>query len=576
MSTDNTPVFRFLLLFRWASLLPALIIWLVGPPTPAVGWVLVGLAALTLAITLRYRDLNRWLRAAPGLLTVDLVLSAAAIALTGGVASPFYFHALSPILAAAFFFGVRGGVAAALGFTPLYLLAALVLPRPRPALVPTSLDFYLALTQIFIVYVIGVLFGYPARLLARLQEQASRLEATSQQLAASNAELEHMNAQLRLIQSLTLSLQSSVEPAEMQRELLTALVEQMGFPAATVALADGEARLTGWTRLRRREGIAAWPNANGRGDGPPAADAPVAVALRDGQMHWVPTPIPPTGQPALDAWLAPQHGYAVAPLRLRGNLVGVLLVESDEAYSDAADPRLTPLALVANHASVALGSLRLCIERTQRLAAEEARNRIAADIHDTVSQHLFGLAYGLNACNQLLARQPTAVEQVKAQLADLEPLAFAALHQVRSAILGLAPGGLDSKRLAAGLRKHLAALAMGRAVALEVQVTPAFDGWPLALRHELLLIAQEGIANIARHANAHSARLEIAQQNGCVAVTIEDDGVGFDPAQAAVVDGLGLDGMRRRVERLGGAFHAEAAPGSGVRLRIAIPLDQAR
>ncbi|MCS6843424.1 MAG: sensor histidine kinase, partial [Caldilineales bacterium] len=539
-----------------------------------------GLAALTLAITLRYRALNRRLQAAPWLLVVDLALSAAAIALTGGVASPFYFHALSPILAAAFFFGIRGGIAAALAFTPMYLAAIFLLRSARAEPASSSLDLFLALTQIFTVYVIGLLFGYPAQLLARLREQAERLEVAGRQLAASNAELEHMNSQLRLIQALTLSLQSSVELTEMQQVLLTGLVEQMGFPAAAVALSDGQARLAGWMRLRRGETIARCLRSDGAEAGacvlPADGDAPLAAAVAAGELRWEATPTPPTGHPELDRWLDLRRGYVAAPLRLRGNLVGVLLVESEEAYDGPADPRLTPLALVIGHASVALGSLRLCIERAQRLAAEEARNRIAADIHDTVSQHLFGLAYGLNACNQLLAQQPQALDLVKAQLADLEPLAFAALHQMRSAILGLAPGGLDSKRLAAGLRKHLAALAMGRPIALEVQVTPAFDAWPLALRHELLLIAQEGVANIARHANAHHARLEIAQQNGGVAVTIEDDGVGFDPAQAAVVDGLGLDGMRRRVERLGGAFHAEAAPGSGVRLHIAIPLERVR
>lgn len=205
-------------------------------------------------------------------------------------------------------------------------------------------------------------------------------------------------------------------------------------------------------------------------------------------------------------------------------------------------------------------------------AAEEIRNRIAADIHDSVSQQLFGLAYGLNACNQLLTQDPHALPQVKAQLADLEPLAFAALHQMRSAIWGLWSGGLDARRLASGLRRHMTALAMDRPVALDVRITPAFDSWPAEFRHQLLLIAQEGIANIARHARAQTAQIVIAQDDGRVLVTIADDGIGFDPNQMVHNTGFGLESMRRRVERLGGVFCSETTPGQGVRLTMTIPL----
>lgn len=572
---EGHQVIKVLLIFRWASLAPTLVVGLLFPAAaPLTGWVLLALAAITTVISLRHRSLNRRLQQTPWLLAIDLMLSAIAIALTGGAVSAFYFHALSPILAAAFFFKIRGGLLTALAFTPLYLLAVLFAQRQpiaRPMVtMPPFIELYLGLTQLFTVYLIAVTFGYSARLLETLRSQAGRLARASQHLAQSNLELEHMNQQLRLVQSLTLSLQSAVEPIEMQKVLLEGLVKEIGYRSAAVALSDGDAALVSWMRHRRNEEIQNTLQ-NGAFDLRRAQESPLEQAVRTRQVVAAGAQTPPTGDRMLDRWLGVERAYVVAPLHLRGNWIGVLLAETDDMEAPA-ETKLTPLALIVNHASVALGSLRLCIERSQRLAAEEVRNRIAADIHDSVSQHLFGLAYGLNACNQLLEQQPEATAQVKAQLADLEPLAFAALHQMRSAILGLAPGGLDSRRLVAGLRKHMASLCIGRTITFDVQVTPTFDRWPLSLRHELLLIAQEGVANIARHASACYARLAIEERNGYVAVSVEDDGVGFDPAQAAIVDGVGLDGIRRRVERLGGRFHHETQPGEGVRLHIEIPL----
>jgi signal transduction histidine kinase len=569
---ESTQVFRFLLLFRWLALVPALVLWLApgfaGHQPASTPWVLALLALFNGMITLAHHPLNRLLRRFPLLLGLDLVLAAGVIALTGGITSALYFYALAPILAAAFFFGLRGGLLAAAAFTPLYGLAIMAGDRRGAGLAPSAIGLPFVLLQLFTLYGIGILFGYPAVLLAKLRRQARELAAAGRKLATSNAHLQHMNRQLHLIQELTLSLQSAVDPGEMQEVLLEGLVRDMGYPVAAVAIGDDENRLGEW---RRRE---AGSSRSRRDDTIldllQAAGTPVAQAIHEQRLKPCPAGQSPTGVAALDEMLGLPGPYVVLPMHLRGHLIGVLLVGLDAATATAAE--LTPLALIAGHASVALGSLRLCIERAQRLATEEVRNRIAADIHDSVSQQLFGLAYGLNACNQLLAQHPEALTQVKAQLADLEPLAFAALHQMRSTLWELLPGGLDARQLTTALRRHMAILAMNRPVALEITVTPAFDRWPPELRHQLFLIAQEGIANIARHAQARTAHLVIAQNNGQALLTIGDDGVGFDPDRVDDNGGFGLENMRRRVERLGGRFRRETAPGQGVRLTVTVPL----
>lgn len=571
--TDDNQVFRFLLMFRWASLLPVVVLWLspgltVARP-PALPWVLLLLTLSNAVITVKYRVLNRLLQRFPPLLGLDLLLAAFALALTGGVTSPFFFHVLSPILIAAFFFGLRGGFLAAVTFTPLYGLAILGSSDEETGLSSPSFILHV-FTQLFIIYSIGIVFGYPAVLLTRLRRQTHELAKIGYMLSLSNDQLQRTNWQLRLLQELTLSLQSAVSPVELQEVLLQGLVKEVGYHGAVVAIADEEGRLGGWCWLRRefdrcRRHFECVVDVE-------TVDSPVTRGVRGQKPEVYPPGMPPTGVVELDEAMALQNAYGIFPLHLRGHPIGVLIVELNPNQTVIAPDDLNSLALVANHTSVALGSLRLCIERTQRLAAEEIRNRIAADIHDSVSQQLFGLAYGLNACNQLLAQNPEALPQVKAQLADLEPLAFTALHQMRSAIWGLWSGGLDARRLANGLRRHMAALAMDRPVALDIRITPAFDAWPSDLRHQLLLIAQEGIANIARHARAQSAQIVIAQDNGRILITIADDGIGFDPNRVAHESGFGLESIRRRVERLGGVFCSETTPGQGARLTIAIPL----
>lgn len=571
--TDDNQIFRFLLVFRWVSLLPVVVLWLspgltVARP-PALPWVLLLLTLSNAVITVKYRVLNRLLQRFPPLLGLDLLLAAFALALTGGVTSPFFFHVLSPILIAAFFFGLRGGFLAAVTFTPLYGLAILSSRGEETGLGSSPFIFHV-FTQLFIIYSIGIVFGYPAILLTRLRRQTQELAKIGYMLSLSNDQLQRTNWQLRLLQELTLSLQSAVSPVELQEVLLQGLVKEVGYYGGVVAIADEEGRLGGWCWLRRefdrcRRHFEYVVDVE-------TVDSPVTRAVRGQKPEVYPPGMPPTGVSELDEAMGLQNAYGVFPLHLRGHPIGVLLVELNPNQTFIAPDDLNSLALVANHTSVALGSLRLCIERTQRLAAEEIRNRIAADIHDSVSQQLFGLAYGLNACNQLLAQNPDALPQVKAQLADLEPLAFTALHQMRSAIWGLWSGGLDARRLASGLHRHMAALSMDRPVALDIRITPAFDAWPSELRHQLLLIAQEGIANIARHARAQSAQIVIAQDDGRVLVTIADDGVGFDPNRVAHESGFGLESIRRRVERLGGVFCSETTPGQGARLTIAIPL----
>lgn len=192
-------MFLFLVAYRWASLLPAL--WLLQPRgdtqlvSVSPGLVLSIAAGSTLLITAFHRPLNRLLIERPLLLGVDMLFAAGLLTVSGGTHSPYYLYALSPLLAAAFFFQLRGALAAAGTFTPLYLLA-LVIGQRLYAISPEPEALF---TQLASIWLMAILFGYPSVLLERLRHAHDALAAAGDDLARQNTELSDAHRQLKII-----------------------------------------------------------------------------------------------------------------------------------------------------------------------------------------------------------------------------------------------------------------------------------------------------------------------------------------------------------------------------------------
>ena len=153
-------VFLFLLAARWFSLVPPFIALWWRPVNNALPLLVFGCAlAINALLSLRHQKIDRYVLRYPILLGVDMVCVAAFLGLTGGAASPYFFYALTPILAAAFFFSLRGGFLAALGFSPLYLLAV---SWPQMAGAPEvgERDAVAISMQVFAIYATGLIFGF--------------------------------------------------------------------------------------------------------------------------------------------------------------------------------------------------------------------------------------------------------------------------------------------------------------------------------------------------------------------------------------------------------------------------------
>jgi PAS domain S-box-containing protein len=252
------------------------------------------------------------------------------------------------------------------------------------------------------------------------------------------------------------------------------------------------------------------------------------------------------------------------PLIFRDKVIGLLAVDSNDL--DAYTSRDAELALAfATHAAVAIENAQL-YEQAQGKAALEERHRLARELHDSVSQALFGIGLGARTARTLLDVDPG---KAVAPLEYVLSLAEAGLTEMRALIFELRPEALEQEGLVAALEKQVATLRTRHGL----EVTAEFDhgaGAAGSVEEAVYRIAQEALNNITKHAQASKVHVRLGREMGRIVLSVADNGAGFDPS-ASYSGHLGLKSMRERAERLGGSLQIESAPGAGSRLEVAIP-----
>jgi PAS domain S-box-containing protein len=261
------------------------------------------------------------------------------------------------------------------------------------------------------------------------------------------------------------------------------------------------------------------------------------------------------------------------PIKSRGRIIGVLDVESERPGAfDESD--MTVLQSLANQLAVAIENARL-YEQAQQLAALEERQKLARELHDSVSQALYGIALGARTARTLLDRDPQSGAVGDLRRTVGEPLDYvlslseAGLAEMRALIFELRPESLEMEGLVAALGKQTASLR----ARYNIEVRTAFSDEPqlaLPAKEALYRIAQEALNNVVKHARARQVSVQLETCDGSVRLEIGDNGVGFD-THGEFPGHLGLRSMRERAEKAGGAFYVESAPGQGTRIRVQFP-----
>lgn len=259
--------------------------------------------------------------------------------------------------------------------------------------------------------------------------------------------------------------------------------------------------------------------------------------------------------------------HASIPLYAQDRKLGVLNVASADWRGLGADD-LRLLYTVGDLVSIAVQRARLFARSAQFGAAEE-RNRLAREIHDTLAQGLAGIILQLETADALLEAGADG-RQARATVVQALELARANLDEARRSVHDLRAAPLEGRTLKEALEQMARDWAARAGV--EITFTALGEDRPLPLRVEagLYRVAQEALANVARHAVARrvSLRLEIDPRQ--VRLRIRDDGRGFDTA--GVPRGrYGLLGLRERARLLGGSLVLRSRPGAGTTVSVTIP-----
>jgi len=206
-------------------------------------------------------------------------------------------------------------------------------------------------------------------------------------------------------------------------------------------------------------------------------------------------------------------------------------------------------------------------ELSKRLvdAQEQERRAISRELHDQVGQSLTALLMDL----QNLSDTPPPTSALASGLQRIKLLAEECVDEVRNMALLLRPSMLDDLGLTAALEWQGREVSKRTGLVVDVIDDEFTDNLPEEHRTCVYRVVQEALHNCVKHAHAHRVRIVVQEEEQHLVLSIEDDGIGFDPRRHR---GMGFLGMHERVTRLGGNLTVDSLPGHGTRVRVELPL----
>lgn len=258
------------------------------------------------------------------------------------------------------------------------------------------------------------------------------------------------------------------------------------------------------------------------------------------------------------------------PLLARDRPIGVLVAHDklgpDKRFSSS-DLRLAEQFAMRAALAVDL-SRRVARDALRRVVSgqELERRRLARELHDETGQALTSILLGLRA-----VEETGSSEEMHEAAAALRELVVATLQDVRRLAVQLRPKALDDFGLAAALERLAETFSESTDIRVDLEAQLGEERLPPEVETTIYRIVQEALTNIVKHAEASRVSILLVRREASATAVIEDDGRGFDPATARD-DGLGLLGMRERVELHDGRLTVESEPGSGTTLVVEVPL----
>jgi signal transduction histidine kinase len=273
-------------------------------------------------------------------------------------------------------------------------------------------------------------------------------------------------------------------------------------------------------------------------------------------------------QTQVNQWPLDLTALLALPLHANGEVIGVLdVVNKPGGFTDE-DVRV--MSIFANQAAMAIEHARLQ-KQAEQLAVLQERERLARELHDSVTQSLYST--NLYAKAATLALEAGNQQAAAGYLQELQETAQEGMRDMRLLIFQLHPPELETEGLAAVLQARLAAVEARAGLQTDFRVEGE-RRLPIAIEEELYWIAQEALNNVLKHAQARHVAVALHFTDSFICLDVRDDGVGFD-VQAASPEGRGGVGLRsigERVARVGGTLGYDSKPGEGTRVKVEVKL----
>jgi signal transduction histidine kinase len=373
--------------------------------------------------------------------------------------------------------------------------------------------------------------------------------------------VERLNPALREVSDAVLAVAAELSVEEVLQRLVHAARELAAARFAALGLSDGAGGFRRFLTSGMGDELVASLGPLPRQHGVLGAMLEAEAPYRSRDVH---------DHPRFRGWWPEGHpdmrSFLGVPIVAPEGVIGAFYLTEKIGAPDFGDEDEELIGLLAAHAAIAITNARL-YEQSRELSVVAERNRLALDLHDAVSQKLFGLVLSAEAAATLLERDPAAARE---QVAKLQTLAQEALDELRSIVFELRPPDLEKDGLPGALRKHVAMLGRLQQREIELDVDDALPS-DAARDGEVLRIAQEALQNALRHANAEHVVLRLHSDTGRLVLEVADDGVGFEPGGTGLRSWrLGLTSMEERAQRLGGRLELRSTPGAGTTVRLEV------
>lgn len=379
--------------------------------------------------------------------------------------------------------------------------------------------------------------------------------------------LERHNQELLALHAAGLAISAELSLDAVLKKVVDQARDLVGAKYGALSVVDGDGRIEQFitSGITEEQRAAIGP--------PPVGHGVLGVVLREGEhlrlrdvsAHPRSAGFPPH-HPVMRTLLA-------VPIECRGPFLGNIYLSEKHDGSEFTVSDHATLDRFAVQAGIAIDNAHLHSQAADLAAAQE-RLRIAHEMHDGLAQVLGYVNTKVQAADAYLRRGQ--IEEASAQLRQLAVSAREAYTDVREGIVGLRTLPGPDRPLADVLSEYLDQWKEQSGVSTHLTIEGDIHLRP-SIELQLVRIVQEALTNVRKHSRAANVRLNLQRRNGSLVMSVNDDGVGFDPAakHRGEFPRFGLATMRERAESIGGTLHIDSLPGRGTTVRFEMPMTAA-